>query len=91
MTFETPPSRGPDTVPAYTGFIIGAIAIFVILFGIVKATHGYLESHDTPAAATTSEAAAPPAAAPATATAPPAAGAPAAANTTPAATAPAPK
>jgi hypothetical protein len=55
MTYQTPPSRGPDTIPAYTGLIIGAIALFVILYGIVTVTHGYLEKRDAaaPAAATT--------------------------------------
>jgi hypothetical protein len=51
MTDHNPPSHGPDTIPAVTGIIIGAIALFVILFGIVNLTQHHLEQRE-PAAAT---------------------------------------
>jgi hypothetical protein len=53
MTNQIPPS--PDTGPAYMGVIIGAVALFVILFGIVKLTNAHFKAAEPPAAATTTQ------------------------------------
>ena len=45
MTDVSPPT-GPDARPAFTGLILGAIAVFVILFSIVKITHAHYEKVD---------------------------------------------
>lgn len=50
MSNQIPPS--PDTGPAYMGVVIGAIALFVILFGIVKLTNAHFKASEPPAAAT---------------------------------------
>ena len=47
MSDHIPPSHGPDTGPAFRGIMIGAIALFVILFGIVKLTNAHF-AHAAP-------------------------------------------
>jgi hypothetical protein len=43
MTDDTPPT-GPDAAPAFVGLIVGAVALFMILFSIVRITdHHYTE------------------------------------------------
>ena len=46
------PSGGPDTRPAYTGLILGAIVLFALLYSIVVVTNKHYEATETPAAAT---------------------------------------
>ncbi|HZS58570.1 MAG TPA: hypothetical protein VFA43_04825 [Gemmatimonadaceae bacterium] len=48
---DVAPSGGPDTRPAYTGLILGAIVLFALLYSIVVVTNKHYES-ETPAAAT---------------------------------------
>lgn len=43
MTETGNPPHGPDTAAAYRGLILGAIAIFVILFSIVKLTSAHYD------------------------------------------------
>jgi hypothetical protein len=49
---HNPPSQGSDTRPAITGFILGAIALLVILTSIVKLTNAHYAA-ETPAPAAT--------------------------------------
>lgn len=44
--------HGSDMGAAYTGLVVGAIVLFVILFGIVKLTAAHYE-HEKPAASAT--------------------------------------
>jgi hypothetical protein len=44
------PKGGPDTRPAYTGLILGAIVLFAILYSIVIITHKHYEAETPPAA-----------------------------------------
>jgi hypothetical protein len=50
-TFTHPPAR--DKVPAFVGLVVGAIAIFIICFGVVKWTNARFDARHgaTPAAA----------------------------------------
>jgi hypothetical protein len=49
---DAAPSGGPDTRPAYTGLILGAIVLFALLYSIVVVTNKHYEATETPAAAT---------------------------------------
>jgi hypothetical protein len=52
MSDNSPPSGGPDTRPAFRGFIVAAIVVFIILFGIVRVTDTHfkrLEAAEAPA------------------------------------------
>jgi hypothetical protein len=46
------PGGGPDTRPAYTGLILGAIVLFAVLYSVVIVTHKHYEAESPPAAAT---------------------------------------
>lgn len=46
------PNSGPDTRPAYTGLILGAIVIFALLYSIVVITNRHYEATETHPAAT---------------------------------------
>jgi hypothetical protein len=48
------PAGGPDTRPAYTGLILGAIVLFAVLYSIVVVTNKHYEAKEAPAAAATS-------------------------------------
>ncbi len=52
---DAAPSGGPDTRPAYTGLILGAIVLFAVLYSIVIITHKHYERAEAPAAAATSQ------------------------------------
>lgn len=39
-----------DKRSAFLGFVIGAVALFALVFGIVKATNARFASHERPAA-----------------------------------------
>jgi hypothetical protein len=52
MTGDYPPPRGPDTAPAFVGLILGAIALFVILFSIVRITDRHYTEKEAAATAT---------------------------------------
>ncbi len=47
--FVRPPAR--DKVPAYIGLVAGGVAIFLILFGVVKWTNTKFEGHGAAPAA----------------------------------------
>jgi len=49
---DVAPGGGPDTRPAYTGLILGAIVLFALLYSIVVVTNKHYESAETPPAAT---------------------------------------
>ena len=49
---DAAPPGGPDTRPAYTGLILGAIVLFAVLYSIVIITHNHYERTETPPAAT---------------------------------------
>ena len=49
---DAAPSGGPDTRPAYTGLILGAIVLFALLYSIVVVTNKHYETAETPPAAT---------------------------------------
>lgn len=51
MTDDVSPPTGPDARPAFVGLILGAIALFVILFSIVKITSGHYDRQEAAAAA----------------------------------------
>lgn len=52
MTSETPMS-GRDTKAAFTGLIVGAVALAIIILTIVNLTNRKFDAHEaTPAAAT---------------------------------------
>lgn len=51
MTDDSPPPAGPDTVPAMTGFIIGAIVLFAVLFSIVRITDQHYSQKEAAEAA----------------------------------------
>jgi hypothetical protein len=53
MTDHTQIPKGPDTRPAITGFILGAVALLVILTSIVKLTNAHFEGEKGPEAAAT--------------------------------------
>jgi hypothetical protein len=44
MSDNYPPSSGPDTASAYAGLIVGAVILFVLLFGIVRVTDAHFKS-----------------------------------------------
>ena len=48
---DAAPSSGPDTRPAYTGLILGAIVLFALLYSIVVVTNKQYEAAETPPAA----------------------------------------
>ena len=48
---EKAPNGGPDTRPAYAGFILGAIVIFALLYSIVTITNRHYERSEPAAAA----------------------------------------
>jgi hypothetical protein len=48
---DAAPSGGPDTRPAYTGLILGAIVLFAVLYSIVVVTNHHYEATEKPAAA----------------------------------------
>lgn len=50
---DVAPGGGPDTRPAYTGLILGAIVLFALLYSIVVVTNKHYQN-ETPAAAATS-------------------------------------
>ena len=47
---DAAPSAGPDTRPAYTGLILGAIVLFALLYSIVVVTAKHYDSETPPAA-----------------------------------------
>jgi hypothetical protein len=49
---DVAPGGGPDTRPAFTGLIIGAIALFALVYSIVVVTNKHYEATETPPAAT---------------------------------------
>ena len=49
---DAAPGGGPDTRPAYTGLILGAIVLFAVLYSIVTVTNKHYEATETPPAAT---------------------------------------
>jgi len=49
---DAAPGGGPDTRPAYTGLILGAIVLFALLYSIVVVTNKHYETSETPPAAT---------------------------------------
>jgi hypothetical protein len=49
---DAAPSGGPDTRPAYTGLILGAIVLFALIYSIVVVTNKQYEARETPPAAT---------------------------------------
>jgi hypothetical protein len=51
MSDDVFPPTGPDAAPAFVGLILGAIALFVILFSIVKITSGHYDRQEAAAAA----------------------------------------
>ena len=42
---------GADKMPAFVGLIVGGIALFAIMFGVVKLTNAQFEGHGAPKAA----------------------------------------
>jgi len=45
-----PPRLSRETRPAFAGFIIGAVVLFVILFSIVKLTNAHFDRLEAAAA-----------------------------------------
>jgi hypothetical protein len=47
---DVAPNGGPDTRPAYTGLILGAIVLFAVMYSIVTVTNKHYEAETPPAA-----------------------------------------
>lgn len=49
---DTQPTFGTDTRAAFTGLVLGAVVIFVVMFGIVKLTNKHYAGEKPGAEAT---------------------------------------
>lgn len=52
---DAAPPGGPDTRPAYTGLILGAIVLFAVLYSIVTITNNHYVREAPAEAAATSQ------------------------------------